>query len=210
LPDASVVGSLPQGTLIAQEASDNLQTLIKIMLKYSTNLTAEITGLATTRKRGSSARNLAGSAREMTAWMKIAFGVHGGEFVDHSGLGEDSRISAAEMVQVLSRAGWNGVLRPVLKDIRLANARGKAAPIDGVSVVAKTGTLNFASALAGYISTPNGRKLAFAIFTADIAKRAKIRKSDRENPAGTATWVKRSKVLQQKLLRHWALDYGVS
>ena len=75
--------------------------------------------------------------------------------------------------------------------------------------MAKTGTLNFASALAGYIDTPNGQKLTFAIFTADMGKRAKIKKADRERPAGSITWRKRSKQMQQRLLRRWALEYGV-
>ena len=209
LPRANVSKSLPAGTVVAQEVSGSLFEQTRAMLKYSTNLTAEVTGLTATRNRGASVKNLSGSAREMTAWVRKAYGVSGAKFVDHSGLGDASRISAKQMTQILTRTGWNGPLRPALKKIKLVNSKRRAAPIDGVTVLAKTGTLNFASALAGYIDTPSGKKLSFAIFTADMGKRAKIKKADREAPQGGKAWSRRSKAMQQKLLRRWALEYGV-
>lgn len=209
LPVAQAINALPNGTVVAQETSSSLFDQTKAMLKFSTNLTAEVTGLTASRRRGASVKNLAGSGREMTSWVKQAYGVNGVKFVDHSGLGDASRVSASQMLKILARSGWNGPLRPALKEIRLVNSKGRNAPIEGVTVLAKTGTLNFASALAGYIVMPNGEKLTFAIFTADMGKRAKIKKADRERPAGSSTWRKRSKAMQQKLLRRWALEYGV-
>jgi D-alanyl-D-alanine carboxypeptidase/D-alanyl-D-alanine-endopeptidase (penicillin-binding protein 4) len=35
-------------------------------------------------------------------------------------------------------------------------------------IVAKTGTLNFVSTLAGYVQAPSGRTLAFSVFCADL------------------------------------------
>ena len=210
LPAPGVASSAPRGSVLAQEVSGSMASQVQAMLKYSTNLTAEVTGLTTTRQRGASARTLAASAREMTAWAKTSFGVRQAKFVDHSGLGDGSRIGADEMVQILTRSGWNGPLRAVLKDIKLVNSKGKPAPIAGVSVKAKTGTLNFASALSGYIECPNGRRLAFAIFSADMKRRAAISRAQRERPEGGRAWRKRAKAMQQKLLRHWALEYGVS
>lgn len=209
LPKAQTAKSLPAGTVVAQEVSGTLFKQVQAMLKFSTNLTAEVTGLTATRKRGASVRNLAGSGREMTSWVQGAYGAKGVKFVDHSGLGDASRVTANQMLQILAKSGWNGPLRPALKEIKLVNSKGRNAPIEGVTVLAKTGTLNFASALAGYIDTPNGQKLTFAIFTADMGKRAKIKKADRERPAGSITWRKRSKQMQQRLLRRWALEYGV-
>jgi D-alanyl-D-alanine carboxypeptidase/D-alanyl-D-alanine-endopeptidase (penicillin-binding protein 4) len=75
-------------------------------------------------------------------------------------------------------------------------------------VVAKTGTLNFASALAGYITGANGRQMAFAIFTADQDVRANIKDSDRESPVGGKQWIRKSKAMQNELLRRWILKYG--
>ena len=209
LPAAQTAKRRPKGTVLAAINSGTLREQARGMLKFSTNLTAEVMGLTTTRQRGSGAKTLAASAREMTNWTRRAFGVSKAKFVDHSGLGDASRVSGGDMVKLLAKSGWNGPLRPVLKDIQLVNSKGKPAPIEGVSVFAKTGTLNFASSLAGFIECPNGRKLAFAIFTADMGRRAKIKKADRERPEGGRAWARRSKRMQQKLLRHWALTYGV-
>jgi len=210
LPRGNGVAKLPAGSVLARGDGGNLAAVLKAMLKYSTNLTAEVSGLTATRKRGARASNLAASARVMTAWALGAYGIKGAKFADHSGLSDKSRISAAQMTQVLLETGWNGQLRPLLKNIKLVNSKGRKAPIAGVSVVAKTGTLNFTSALAGYIDCPNGRKLAFTIFTSDLKRRAKISKAQRERPDGGRGWDKRAKRMQQKLLRRWALEYGVS
>jgi len=108
----------------------------------------------------------------------------------------------------LVNAKWDGPLRPIMKEITLRNAEWKKAPISGAKVVVKTGTLNFASALAGYVTCPNGRKLTFAIFTADMNKRAKITKKNRERPAGGRTWARKSRVMQHQLLQYWVRKYG--
>lgn len=210
LPSPRATSAQPKGTVLAEQASASLGEQVRAMLKYSTNLTAEVTGLSATVHRGGAARSLAASAKEMTRWLRQTYGVTAARFDDHSGLGPGSRISAAEMCHILSGAGWNGPLRPFLKDIPLVNANGKRAPIEGVAVVAKTGTLNFVSALSGYIDCPNGDKLAFAIFSADLQKRRGLSKSQRERPEGGARWRKRAKAMQQKLLRRWALEYGVT
>ncbi|MBV1865075.1 MAG: D-alanyl-D-alanine carboxypeptidase/D-alanyl-D-alanine-endopeptidase [Rhodobacteraceae bacterium] len=210
LPRGSEITTTPSGTVLAQGDGGRVWAVLRAMLKYSTNLTAEVSGLSATQARGAKASTLVGSARVMTAWAQGAYGIKGAKFVDHSGLGDKTRISAGQMTDVLVKTGWNGALRPLLKDIRLVNSKGKRAPIKGVSVVAKTGTLNFASALSGYIDCPNGRKLAFTIFTADLARRDKISKAQRERPEGGRSWSRRAKRMQQKLLRRWALEYGVA
>jgi D-alanyl-D-alanine carboxypeptidase/D-alanyl-D-alanine-endopeptidase (penicillin-binding protein 4) len=112
------------------------------------------------------------------------------------------------MARLLPNAKWDGPLRPIMKEITLRNTRWKKAPIAGAKVVAKTGTLNFASALAGYVKCPNGRKLVFAIFTADLKKRASIAKKDRERPKGGRAWARKSRVMQHQLLRYWVRKYG--
>lgn len=208
LPQMTQVSAISKGTEIARWDGASMQGLIKAMMKYSTNLTAEATGMTATLTRGVDVKTLEASARSMTEWLRQAYGIRRAQFVDHSGLGSASRVSAGEVAQILQRAGWTGRLRGVMKDIPLKNEQGKKAPVPGVSVVAKTGTLNFASALAGYISCPNGRKLVFAIFTADMKKRNLISKAQRERPKGSKAWSRRSKKMQQKLLRRWVNVYG--
>ena len=199
LADPQSVGGQPGGTLIAQVASEPLTDVLRDMLRHSTNLTAEVVGLA-----ASGAGNLAGSAGRMSDWLAARFGVKA-RFVDHSGLGGASRISAADMATVFQRARETGALRAILREFPIGEGKGKPQP---AQVLAKTGTLNFVSGLAGYVSPPGGRELAFAIFAADTARRDGLSQRERENPAGGPEWTRRARKMQRDLLAHWAAVYG--
>ena len=207
LPKAKRSGQV-SGTLVAAVQSSQLRDMLRSMLRFSTNITAEAVGLAASSRSGAAPESLAESGTRMTDWAREAFGMQTAHFVDHSGLGDASRASARDMVSVLATDGWHGGLRPLLKDVKLTDERGKLAEIPGARVDAKTGTLNFASALAGFITCPNGRTLAFAIFTADLAKRDAIPINQRERPPGGRTWLRKSRRMQQALLRRWIGVYG--
>jgi D-alanyl-D-alanine carboxypeptidase/D-alanyl-D-alanine-endopeptidase (penicillin-binding protein 4) len=97
------------------------------------------------------------------------------------------------MVRFLARTDR---LEPLLEAHRITESGREAR--------AKTGTLNFTSALAGYLPAGN-RRLAFAIFTADTARRDAIPPDQRERPAGARDWAARSRQLQRDLLRTWSL-----
>ena len=71
--------------------------------------------------------------------------------------------------------------------------------------VAKTGTLNYVRGLAGYIGAVSGRRLAFAIFSEDLERRAKA--ADPARTAGSRGWRNRARALERKLLRGWAMAY---
>ena len=203
LPAATVVKKKPSGAVLAQGESAPLSAVCKSMLKYSTNLTAETVGLSASMKRGGRPSSVAQSARAMSDWFGKRFGLRDVRMVDHSGLSEDSRLSAREMARLLSAVGWNGPLRPLMKAVVLRNADWKKAPIGGVKVVAKTGTLNFTSALAGYMQTASGKRLVFAIFTVDQRARAAIPKSKRDRAPGAKEWARKSRILQHQLLARW-------
>ena len=177
------------------------------MLKYSTNLTAETVGLSASLKRGVKPSSVSQSARAMSDWLRKRFGVRDVRMVDHSGLSEDSRVNAREMVRVLSAVGWNGPLRPLMKPIALRNLDWKKAPISGVKVTAKTGTLNFTSALAGYLDTASGQRLVFTIFTVDQGARAAIPKSKRDRAPGAKEWARKSRIMQHQLMARWGRVY---
>jgi D-alanyl-D-alanine carboxypeptidase/D-alanyl-D-alanine-endopeptidase (penicillin-binding protein 4) len=72
--------------------------------------------------------------------------------------------------------------------------------------VAKTGTLNFVSGLAGYLT--GRRRLAFAIFAADPERRAQVRPEERDDPPGGSAWLARARGQEQALLRRWAALYA--
>jgi D-alanyl-D-alanine carboxypeptidase/D-alanyl-D-alanine-endopeptidase (penicillin-binding protein 4) len=137
----------------------------------------------------------------MNAWLAERGGAARAELVDHSGLGGDSRISAGDMVRAMVKAGQGGALRGLLKTY----------PVEGrpeVVVQAKTGTLNFVSALTGFVAVPGHGDLAFTIFCADPPRRAALAESEREQPAGGAAWTRRARDLQWALLDRWSTVYA--
>jgi len=203
LPRAKVTKTAPGGTTLVVHQSAALRDILRDMLKFSTNLTAEVVGLTASGNVGS----LKASASKMTAFARDRLGAKKAKFVDHSGLGGASRLSAADMVKALVRAHRATGVQPILKNIPMRNSKGEVVENHPVKVKAKTGTLNFVSALAGYISLPDGRELAFAIFSADVPRRNKIKKSDGDIPQGTAGWRTRARRLQAQLLTRWGTAY---
>lgn len=191
LPEAQGLADLPQNTtLLAQDRSAPLAAMLQKMLKYSTNITAEAIGLA-----ASGAVNQAQSAQKMTDWAQANFGVTS-VFGDHSGLGPKTLCTARDMVKILHGAqSSHGILIDMLRVTELT--------AQGAGIFAKSGTLNFVSALAGYLQ--KGQKtLIFAIFSADVPRRAAVPITDREEPKGSSAWNKRARKMQRALLAHWA------
>jgi D-alanyl-D-alanine carboxypeptidase/D-alanyl-D-alanine-endopeptidase (penicillin-binding protein 4) len=198
----------PVGTVLVTHHSEKLSEIIRGMLKYSTNLTAEMIGLAASVKRGGTARSLSGSARMMSEWAGAELGMRDLKLVDHSGLGDASRMRVDELVSVLVQAQRRNVLQPMMKKYGLRHENGAPNRAHPIKVQAKTGTLDFVSALAGYVVTPNGRHLAFAYLSADGGVRRKTRRSDGGRPKGARSWNRKSRRLQQKLIERWGEVYG--
>jgi D-alanyl-D-alanine carboxypeptidase/D-alanyl-D-alanine-endopeptidase (penicillin-binding protein 4) len=197
LGTATLIGSLPAGTVLAESRSDPLPDMLRDMLKFSTNITAEAVGLT-----ASGAGGLRQSGQKMESWLAAKHGISP-RFVDHSGLGGDSRISALEMAQAFLHAR-TGLLPGLLREQGLRDANGKEIPNHPTRIAAKTGTLNFVSGLAGYIQPPKGRGLTFAIFSADTRRRDALPMAAREQPEGGAAWTRRARAMQAQLITQWA------
>ncbi len=210
LPPVRTAMASPKGVVLARDRSIELGKITSAMLKYSNNLTAEVVGLTVSKKRGVKTRNLRGSAGAMSSWVNKRYRIKGASFKDHSGLSDTSRVSARDMALIVAREGWDGALRLKLKSVNLRNSDWKKAPISGAKIVAKTGTLNFASGLSGYIECPNGRRLAFAVFTADLRRRAAIPKDQMDRAEGASAWARKSRIFQHQLIRRWVNVYGAS
>ncbi|WP_147107269.1 D-alanyl-D-alanine carboxypeptidase/D-alanyl-D-alanine-endopeptidase [Tateyamaria sp. syn59] len=208
LKNPQVVTRAPQGTTLASHQSGDLRTILRDMLRFSTNITAEMVGMAATVKRSGKPASLRASATEMNRWSKTALGTSSMRLVDHSGLGDASKMTADDMVLALVRARQNNVLRPILKPIPMLDAQRRAISNHPIDVHAKTGTLNFVSGLAGYMTARDGTEMAFAIFAADEATRAGISRANRERPQGARSWNRRAKIMQQKLIERWGAVYG--
>lgn len=204
LPKPTFAPVPPDGTVLAECASEPLSPMLRDMLRHSTNLTAEVTGLASSRAPG-----LAASAAAMCDWSRDRLGT-AGHFVDHSGLGAASRISAAAFVAALT-AAQTTPMGPEFKSL----LRDLGSPEDGeegiagpVRVIGKTGTLNFCSSLVGYIQPPSGRELVFAILSADVKRRDALRLAERERPPGGRSWLGKARRLQRDLIARWARHYA--
>ncbi len=205
LPAAEIIPTLPAGAaLIAEHQSAPLPDVLRGMLKFSTNLTAEAVGLT-----ASAATSLQESAAAMTVWAQTTFGITG--FLgDHSGLGPRSRMTALDMMRVMigARKTASGpMLQNLMREMGLAGPDEAEQKTSATRVQAKSGTLNFVSCLAGYVTPPAGRTLAFAIFTADLPRRDAVPMEQREDPAGGSGWTKRARRLQAQLLARWAQLY---
>jgi D-alanyl-D-alanine carboxypeptidase/D-alanyl-D-alanine-endopeptidase (penicillin-binding protein 4) len=212
LPEPEV-GAGPQAGLreMGHVYSAPLHDLLADMLKYSNNLTAEMVGMSATVARGGRPKSLSDSATAMSDWAAAAYGMNTTRLVDHSGLGDASRMTASDLVRALVEVvRRHDGLRALLKPFPLRDAKRRVIKGHPIRVDAKTGTLNFVSGLGGYMTAADGTELAFAIFIADMDRRARIPPEDREVPEGARAWNVRAKTLQQALIERWGDLYGAS
>ncbi|QFU07532.1 D-alanyl-D-alanine carboxypeptidase DacB precursor [Rhodobacteraceae bacterium THAF1] len=187
-----------EGETLHSRTSDPLPDLLRDMMTYSTNLTAEVMGLSASSTLGP-VDSLAESADRMNGWLRETYGMRAVDLEDHSGLGDDSRVTATDMVRAMVGAGPDGALRALMKPFALDG--------DDFTVDAKTGTLNFVSALTGYVSGPAGGPLAFSIMCGDIPRRDALTVAQREKPEGGSWWNGRAKIMQRALIDRWGKLY---
>jgi len=203
LPRAVKRAQVARGSVIAQLQSEDLRSIVRTMLKYSTNVTAEILGLSATLAAGGHAGSLRASAQEMGRWVAQQSRQSRPNLFNHSGLTDRSRISAKEMALFLATRNSRNGLAGLLKEIGLESARGDAVEIPAVQVFAKSGTLNFTRGLAGYINKDGAPRYAFAIFAADMAARQAAPPNE-ERPHGARRWRGRAKAQEKALVYRWA------
>ena len=96
------------------------------------------------------------------------------------------------MALLLAGPGLAAGLPALLKADPLDDDLGQGATAAG-SVRAKTGTLNFVSNVAGYVTGPSGTEGVFTIFCADAERRRAA--IGEELPAGFSTWTRQAKAL---------------
>ncbi len=214
----TVEGVAPPGAeVLARAESRALKPMIASMLRHSTNLTAEMVGQAATRAGGVRPGSLADSAAAMGDWAARLAGFPPGDpgfrLANHSGLSERSRLSPRRMVELLvalarRQPGQGTHYRKlpggVIDLLRDYNVAAKRVDIDyrALEIAAKTGTMDYVRGLAGYIGTPSGRRLAFAVFSNDLEKREPgVRHIDRH-------WMARARAFERALVRNWVLATG--
>ncbi|MEZ5837868.1 MAG: D-alanyl-D-alanine carboxypeptidase [Geminicoccaceae bacterium] len=199
----------PKARLLRTISSKPLSELVEDMLLYSNNQLAETLGLVLSGSLGRHPRTLAQSAQIaaeiVTARIDADWSALHME--NHSGLSPATRATPAQLAallrygldrhdlpELLATSGWSGSL-----ERRLAG--------DGTAlrVWAKTGSLDFASALAGYLLADDGLRL-FVIMTANDARRAVYDSMKVPNAAirrEADEWEVRSRALQDALVTGW-------
>ncbi|MEO1563663.1 MAG: D-alanyl-D-alanine carboxypeptidase/D-alanyl-D-alanine-endopeptidase [Pseudomonadota bacterium] len=199
LPEPVRATDTLEGRVLVSESGATLMSLGRGMLKFSTNLSAEIVGMRASDALGKTPANHNQSAKRMTDWARHQYGVTGISFRDHSGLSDVSKANALSLARIMQFEVKRGLYPALLKVIPTD------AP-DSVSVRAKTGSLNFVSTLAGVIQGPKG-DFAFAILMADEDRRAAGKRAGHERPAGARTWMKSARDAQKAILMYWAEKY---
>jgi D-alanyl-D-alanine carboxypeptidase/D-alanyl-D-alanine-endopeptidase (penicillin-binding protein 4) len=213
-PSARAAGAWQVGAA----RSRPLAEIVRGVLRYSNNLSAELIGLAASRTLAGEPLTMADSsevlARRLAELLPDA-DWRGFELVNHSGLSSASRAApmhiagvlrlaalqppgGAEYFDLLRRVSWEGHLNESRPD--------GAAPI---RVRAKSGTMNYARGLAGYIDPGDGPRLGFVVFVTDYEARAILDADDdpraREATARSRRWLGRARELERALITHWAL-----
>ena len=158
---------LPQGLrVLAFRDSPPLGELLKVVNKESQNLHAEILLRLTGQKVNGQGSAVAGTEATRAFLIRSGVAAEGFNLEDGSGLSRSDLLSAhglAGLLAAMDRHPFGRVYRESLAEPgqkgtlehRLANMAGR--------LQAKTGTLHFANALAGYLTAADGDRLAFAI-----------------------------------------------
>jgi serine-type D-Ala-D-Ala carboxypeptidase/endopeptidase (penicillin-binding protein 4) len=162
-------GGRPAGArVVAVERSPTFARMLRHMDHVSDNLFAEVFSkdLAVHGRLRGTTKN--GVRATRNALGDIGVSLAGARIYDGSGLSRGDRLSARQVLSVLTHAAkqpWGVTLRA---DLPLAGVSGTLddrmrSGAAHANVQAKTGTLNDASALSGYVAAANGHHLAFAM-----------------------------------------------
>jgi len=219
LPPPQAATTPPGASTIATHHSAPLVDLADIALTYSINMMTELMLIAAARKIAGSPLPLQASAEKIVEYYKARLPYvkwDACRLVNGSGLTPQNRISPAQMVAMLIYAegqdyagrrfrhmlpasGWEWSLMSRLND-----------PTSAMRVWAKTGTINYAIALAGYLYTSSGRQMAFAVFASDEEARSRYdadpRRRGKESAGRVNAWQTAARNIIDDLVAGWIRD----
>ena len=132
--------------------------------------------------------------------------------INHSGLSSLSRHTPRQLAAILT-SGWrtpkqgpaHGLDFLSLLPVRESTQTGRT------TVRAKSGTMNYADGLAGYLTARSGRQLGFVILLTDFSRRAALDAAFDirfdSAPPGAQQWTERAKNLESMLVETWRRRY---
>ena len=202
LPEPRAASTPADAQPIAAVESPPLSDIIKGLLKYSNNITAELIGATAMSRQSGRTLKPSESGAALGLWLADQFPAtqwRGFRLVNHSGLSSSNRASPRQIAAILTALSRDPVLAGLMNRIMTDDPKAEAA--------AKTGTMDFACGLAGLFTGKSGRRFAFAIFITDRDRRAALdATADRRilAPApGARGWLGRAHGLENALLKDW-------
>jgi D-alanyl-D-alanine carboxypeptidase/D-alanyl-D-alanine-endopeptidase (penicillin-binding protein 4) len=163
--DPPAAGDVPEGAVqLLSFPSPPLGDVVGQMLRFSDNNTAELLVKELGRLQRDTGTTEAGVAAMVELLDGAGLPTDGSVVTDGSGLSEAGRLTCTLANAVLDGAGPDSVLAtglPVAGQTGSLTERFTAPELVG-RLRAKTGTLNWVTALAGYVDTAPGAELTFA------------------------------------------------
>jgi D-alanyl-D-alanine carboxypeptidase/D-alanyl-D-alanine-endopeptidase (penicillin-binding protein 4) len=212
---------LPQPGVVPAEAREfsivHSKTLSEVaagVLRYSNNLAAELIGQVATRTLSERPLSLAESAGTQVRWYQQTLPKtdwRGFFSANHSGLSTATRHSPRQLAAIL-RYGWSLSVGPSTFPQLLSPPHWERDDEQiRQRVRAKSGTMDYADGLVGFLTTARGRELGFVILLTDFAKRAEldatydVRLTQPQPQA--RDWTERAKAFERALVGNWITRY---
>ncbi len=222
IPPAQESGETPKGRVIAKHNSASIYEMLRGMMQYSNNLTAEALGASAgliDGKRPRSIRHAAALTSQRTVKDVGSVGGNGWNgfaLANHSGLSVLSRATPRQIAYVL-RTGqkkWGDPYRALFNNQTMTSERlglPFGVPTPDHSIYGKTGSMHFVRGLAGFLTVKN-RPMVYAFIANEDDSRDILNKqftpySD-PTPTAAANWSRRTRDFQQAMLREWVLRYS--
>ena len=193
--------------------------LADLTLTYSSNLMAEMLSIAASAKANGNARSLGESAGFVSRYLKKQVrGVDWSGFLlaNGSGLTVENRITPEQMLGImLYSAGRKYGGRSFFSLLPVSGWKGSLAkrmtrPETAFRVWAKTGSVNYADGLAGYLHARSGKKFAFAVFITDYDARREYdsdpHRRGKKSIGKAYAWTDRARKKIDSLVSSWIAD----
>lgn len=162
-----------EATVLASVESAPLSDLVAYTLQHSENILSESLGRLVAHEVGEEPSFEGAGLAVGTVLADLGVDIDELYLADTSGLSSTNRIAPRTLVETLTAIAAHPELGAVARGLPVAglegtlSARLDEAPAAGL-VVAKTGTLIAVASLAGYVTTADGRLLAFAVLVNDV------------------------------------------
>jgi serine-type D-Ala-D-Ala carboxypeptidase/endopeptidase (penicillin-binding protein 4) len=162
-------GALPAAAVaVASEPSPRISRLVLLMNRPSDNFFAEVLNKRVAVAAGHAGTMRNGRREARRYLVSLGINMTGSHMYDGSGLSPADRLSPRQILAVLRRASLQPYAKPYRLSLPLAGVNGTLSKRMNTGPAhanarAKTGTLDDASTLSGYVTSANGHRLVFSI-----------------------------------------------